>query len=45
LPAGRYYVFGTWIYENHSMVWQEPIDLHPGGNTLALDLKNASRVD
>ena len=45
LPAGRYYVFGTWIYDNHPMVWQEPIDLHPGGNTLALDLKNAYPVD
>jgi hypothetical protein len=45
LPAGRYYVFGTWIYDNHPMVWQEPIDLHAGGNTLALDLKNAYRIE
>jgi hypothetical protein len=45
LPAGRYYVFGTWTYNNRPMVWQEPIDLHPGGNTLALDLKNAYPVE
>jgi hypothetical protein len=45
LPAGRYYVFGTWIYDNHPMIWHDVIDLHPGSNTLALDLKNANQVD
>ena len=45
LPTGRYYVFATLTYDNRPMVWQEPVDLHPGGNTLALDLKNARPVD
>ena len=45
IPAGRYYVFGTLMVDHKPMVWQEPIDLRPGGNTLTLDLKNAYPVD
>ena len=45
IPAGRYYVFGTLMYDNKPMVWQEVIDLHAGSNTLKLDQKNAYPVD
>jgi hypothetical protein len=45
LPAGRYYVFGTLVFNQRPMVWQVPIDLRAGSNALALDLANASPVD
>ncbi|HQR72675.1 MAG TPA: hypothetical protein PLE54_18890 [Burkholderiaceae bacterium] len=45
LPPGRYYVFGTLVHADKPMVWQEPIDLHAGGNSLALDIGNAYPVD
>jgi hypothetical protein len=45
LPPGRYYVFATLVVEDKPMVWQEPIDLHPGSNSLALDLNNAYPVE
>ena len=45
LPPGRYYVFATLVVDDKPMAWQEPIDLHPGSNSLALDLNNAYPVD
>ena len=45
LAPGRYYVFATLVVDGKPMVWQEPIDLHPGSNALALDLNNAYAVD
>ena len=45
LPPGRYYVFATLVLDDKPMAWQEPIDLHPGSNSLALDLNNAYPID
>jgi hypothetical protein len=45
LPPGRYFVFATLVHADKPMVWQEPIDLHAGRNSLALDIGNAYPVD
>jgi hypothetical protein len=45
LPPGRYYVFATLVVNDKPMACQEPIDLHPGSNLLALDLDNAFPVE
>lgn len=42
---GRYYVYAPWFDAQPPMVWQLPIDLHPGSNTLALDKGNAYKVE
>jgi hypothetical protein len=44
LLPGRYYVFGTPIFDQRPMVWHVPIDLRAGKKALALDLANASTV-
>lgn len=45
LPAGRYYVFGTLVFNQRPMIWHVPIDLRAGSNSLALNLSNASSVE
>ena len=45
IPAGHYYVFGAIRVDNRPMVWNVPVDLKAGPNSLTLDRRNASPVD
>lgn len=45
LPAGRYYVFGAIRVANHPMIWNVPVYLKAGANSLTLDQRNASPVE
>ena len=45
IPAGHYYVFGAIRVDNRPMVWNVPVELKAGPNSLTLDRRNASPVD
>ena len=44
LPAGRYYVFNSVHISNKPMMWNLPVDLKTGTNTLTLDQHNLTLV-
>jgi hypothetical protein len=44
LPAGRYYVFNSIHIANKPMMWNLPVDLKAGANTLTLDQHNLTPV-
>ena len=44
LPAGRYYVFNPVHVSNKPMMWNLPVDLKAGTNTLTLDQHNLTLV-
>jgi hypothetical protein len=44
VAPGRYYVFSTVVLDDQPLAWQEPIDLRPGINSIALDQVNAQPV-
>jgi len=44
LPAGRYYVFGSVTVANNPMIWNLPVDLKAGTNSLTLDQHNLTLV-
>jgi hypothetical protein len=44
LPAGRYYVFNSVHIANKPMMWNLPVDLKAGANTLTLDQHNLTLV-
>jgi hypothetical protein len=44
LPAGRYYVFNSVHISNKPMMWNLPVDLKAGANTLTLDQHNLTLV-
>ena len=44
LPAGRYYVFNPVHISNKPMMWNLPVDLKAGTNTLTLDQNNLTPV-
>ena len=41
LPVGRYHVFGDFVHNQRSMMWNLPVDVRSGDNELRLDLRNA----
>ena len=45
IRAGHYYVFGAIRVDNRPMIWNVPVDLKAGANSLTLDRRNASPVD
>ena len=45
LPAGRYYVFGVVQIANRPMIWNLPVDLKSGPNSILLDLHNLTPVE
>jgi hypothetical protein len=45
IPAGHYYVFGAIRVDNRPMIWNVPVDLKAGPNSMTLDRRNASPVD
>lgn len=44
LPAGHYYVFNSVHIANKPMMWNLPVDLKAGANTLTLDQHNLTSV-
>ena len=44
LPAGRYYVFNSVHISNKPMIWNLPVDLKAGTNSLTLDQHNLTLV-
>jgi hypothetical protein len=44
LPAGRYYVFGTFSIDNRKMMWNLPVDLREATTTLTLNQHNGIPV-
>jgi hypothetical protein len=44
LPAGRYYVFNSVHISNKPMMWNLPVDLKAGTNSLTLDQHNLTSV-
>ena len=44
LPAGRYYVFGTFSVDNRKMMWNVPVDLRGAPMTLTLNQHNGMPV-
>ena len=44
LPAGRYYVFNSVHISNKPMMWNLPVQLKAGANTLTLDQHNLTLV-
>jgi hypothetical protein len=45
LPVGRYWVFSDAKVDNRRMMWNEPVDLKQGANSLILDGRNSMPVD
>ena len=45
LPAGHYYVFGAVQIANRPMIWNLPVDLKPGTNSITLDLRSLTPVE
>lgn len=45
LPAGRYYVFGAVRVANRPMIWNLPVDLKAGTNSITLDQHNLTPVE
>lgn len=45
LRAGRYYIFSPVQFDNRQMMWNVPIDLKAGTNSLTLDQRNARPVE
>jgi hypothetical protein len=45
LPAGRYYVFGAVQISNRPMIWNVPVDLKAGTNSLTLDQYNVTPLE
>jgi hypothetical protein len=45
LPAGRYWVLSDTKVDNRRVMWNEPVDLKVGANSLTLDQRNAKPVD
>jgi hypothetical protein len=44
-PAGTYYLtISVKVSNNEVVAWEQPIRLHPGPNTITLDLSNAAPV-
>lgn len=44
VPAGRYFVFGSVFVDGHAMMWNLPIDLKAGTNSVTLDMHNLTPV-
>ena len=44
VPPGTYYLMISTRYNNQPYVWSQPVTLHPGANTLKLDLTNATLI-
>lgn len=45
MPAGTWYLMSSAKVSNdHVVAWEQPIHLHPGPNTITLDLSNAAPV-
>ena len=38
--AGRYYVLGITPYRGGALIWTQPVNVHPGTNTVTLDQSN-----
>lgn len=45
VPAGTYYVVGLTALTNQPVIWNLKVDLHAGPNRVALDQRNAARLD
>jgi hypothetical protein len=45
LPAGHYYVFGAARVANRPMIWNLPVDLKAGTNSITLDQHNLTPVE
>jgi hypothetical protein len=44
VPVGRYYVFGSVFVAGRPMIWNMPIDLRAGINSVTLDMNNLTPV-
>ncbi len=44
VPAGTYYLMISTGYNNQVLVWDHPVQLKPGQNSLTLSTQNATRV-
>jgi hypothetical protein len=45
VPAGTYYLMISARYNNQVIAWEQAVQLHPGSNTVTLDLRNATPVN
>lgn len=45
VPPGTYYLMISTRYNNQPLVWNQPVQLNPGPNSLTLDQTNASPVN
>jgi hypothetical protein len=45
VPPGTYYLMISARYNNQALVWDHPIQLKPGPNSLSLDQRNATPIN
>jgi hypothetical protein len=45
VPPGTYYLMISARYNNQALVWDHPIQLNPGPNSLSLDQRNATPIN
>ncbi|NYF89708.1 hypothetical protein RBB79_09140 [Tunturiibacter empetritectus] len=45
VPPGTYYLMISARYNNQALVWDHPLQLKPGPNTLSLDQRNATPIN
>ncbi len=45
VPAGTYYLLCQVVANNHHLVWDLKVELHPGTNTVTLDSSNIALLD
>jgi hypothetical protein len=45
VPPGTYYLMISAIYNKHSLVWDQAVQMKPGPNSLTLDESNATPIN
>lgn len=45
VPAGTYYLMISARVNNQAYAWEQPVELHPGSNTVTLSLANAAPIN
>jgi hypothetical protein len=45
VPAGTYYLMISARVNNQPVAWEQAVQLHPGANTVTLDLRNAAAIN
>jgi hypothetical protein len=45
VPAGTYYLMISTKLNNQVLAWEQPVQLHPGANTVTLNAANAKPIN